>query len=82
MEKLTFEEKVERVNDRARELMRSLYDMHDGLDVDFNEVVNQLLNIHKDELRLLRIIEKYEKERNKPGELKFPDFLLVNKKGA
>ena len=82
MGNLTFDEKVERVNDRARELMKLLFDMNNGLDVDFNEVVYKLLDIHKDELRLLRTIKKYEKEQKEPCELDFTGFILCNEKRA
>lgn len=84
MENLTFDEKVERINDRARELMKLLFDMNNGLDVDFNKVVYKLLDIHKDELRLLRSIKKYEyeKEQKEPCKLDFTGFILCNEKRA
>lgn len=84
MGNLSFDDKVALVNSKARELMELLYDMNNGLDVDFNEVVYKLLDIHKDELRLLRTIKKYETEieHKEPCTLDFTGFMLCNEKRA
>lgn len=84
MGKISFDEQVEKVNGRAKELMQMLYDMNNGLDVDFDEVICKLLSIHRDELRMLRTIKKYETEldKNKPYMLDFSGFKLCNERRA
>lgn len=82
MKNLTCDEKLSVVNSKVKELLQLISEVEQGDEVDFNEITAQILDIHRDELKLINIIRDYENRHNRVKQLDLSGLIMVNNRGA
>lgn len=81
MKNLTCEERVEMINSKIKEVLQLVAEVEQGGEVDFNEITAQILDIHRDELRLIRILHEYENRDSNLQSLDCTGIELVRQRG-
>ena len=82
MKNLTCDEMVGTVNSKVKELLQLVSELEEGGEVDFNEITAQILDIHRDELKLIGLIRKYENRHLKIRKLDLTGLDMVKMRGA
>lgn len=82
MKNLTCDEMVGTVNSKIKELLQLISEVEHGDDVDFNEITAQILDIHRDELKLINLIREHENRYIRVKQLDLSGLDMVNSRGA
>ena len=74
----THDERIREAGDKYVELMDLTFRMHMTEEIDFNRVMELLRSVYSDQLELINLVNKYEKENssnNKTNEIQIPEFV-------
>lgn len=82
MKNLSCDERLRVVNSKIKELLQLVSEVEQGNEVDFNEITAQILEIHRDELKLINLLREHENRYLKAHELDLSGLDLVNNRGA
>lgn len=82
MKNLTCDEMMGIANSKIKELLQLISEVEQGGEVDFNEITAQILDIHRDELKLIGLIREYENRQIKAKYLDLSGLDIVNSRGA
>jgi hypothetical protein len=82
MKNLTCDEKLSVINSKVKELLQLISEVEQGDEVDFNEITAQVLDIHRDELKLINIIRDYENRHDRVNTLDLSGLIMVKNRGA
>ena len=81
MKDLTCEERIGMINGKVKEVLQLISEVEQGEKVDYNEITAQILDIHRDELRLVRILHEYENQDSNLQSLDCAGIELVRQRG-
>lgn len=82
MKNLTCDERMGVVNSKIKEVLQLISEVEQGGEVDFNEITAQILDIHRDEMKLINLLREYENRQIKAPSLDLTGIYMVNQRGA
>lgn len=82
MKNLTCDERMAVARSKVKEVLQLISEVENGGDVDFNEITAQILDIHRDEMKLIHLLQEYENRKIKAPSLDLSGLYLVQQRGA
>ena len=82
MKNLTCDERMNVVNGKIKEVLQLISLVEQGDEVDFNEITAQILDIHRDEMKLIKLLQEHENRKTKVKSLDVSGIYMVNSRGA
>ena len=82
MKNLTCDERMAVAHNKVKEVLQLISLLEEGEEVDFNEITAQILDIHRDEMKLISILRDYENQKRKAPGLDLSGLYMVNNRGA
>lgn len=82
MKNLTCNERITVINGKIKEVLQLIAEIEQGGEVDFNEITFQILDIHRDEMKLVNLLREYENREIIAKSLDLTGLKMVNQRGA